>query len=163
GSDPVYPSTQMLNSEIQIITSRELLERLYKELPFPDKGFFTAQGVPDATPLKGSSLIEISLTSSNPEWTVKAVNRAAELYEEQHLKVHKTHGIEEFYAEQEKKLRTELLDAEAALKDFQEKEKIVDATQEVNADLGALAAFQKNLKETDSSIRETEQKIAVLD
>ena len=46
---------------------------------------------------------------------------------------------------------------------FQEKEKIIDAPQEVNADLGALASFERNLKETDSSIRETEQKIAILD
>src|SRR5215831_446882 len=162
-SNPVTPSQDVLNSEIQIIKSRELRERLNKELPFPDKGFFAAQGGLDATPVKFSSLIEISLASSNPEWTVQAVNRAAELYTEQHVKVHKTQGIEEFYDEQEKKLRSELLKAEAVLKDFQEKEKIVDAQQEVNADLGALAAFERTLKETDSSIRETDQKIALLD
>src|SRR5262249_49438566 len=33
GSDPVAPSMDMLNSEIQIIKSRELRNRLYKELP----------------------------------------------------------------------------------------------------------------------------------
>jgi uncharacterized protein involved in exopolysaccharide biosynthesis len=163
GSDSLAPSMEMLNSEIQIIKSRELRERLNKELPFPDTGFFAARGGLQATPLKGSSLIEISLTSSNPDWTVQAVNRAAELYEEQHLKVHKTQGIEEFYDEQEKKLRGEMFNAEAALKDFQEKEKIIDAPQQVNADLGALASFEKSLKETDSSIRETEQRIVVLD
>src|SRR5207302_8798675 len=65
--------------------------------------------------------------------------------------------------EQEKKLRTELAKAEDDLKQFQEKEKIIDAPLEVNADLGALAAFDKTLKETDSSIRETEQRITVLD
>jgi polysaccharide biosynthesis protein PslE len=163
GSDPLAPSMEMLNSEIQIIKSRELRERLNKELPFPDTGFFAARGGLQATPLKGSSLIEISLTSSNPDWTVQAVNRAAELYEEQHLKVHKTQGIEEFYDEQEKKLRGEMFNAEAALKDFQEKEKIIDAPQQVNADLGALASFERSLKETDSLIRETEQRIVVLD
>src|SRR5262245_8886925 len=40
GSDPVYPSVEVLNSEIQIIRSRELREQLYKELPFPDKGYY---------------------------------------------------------------------------------------------------------------------------
>ena len=163
GSDPVSLSTEMLNSEIQIIRSRELQERLYKELPFPDKGFYAVSGGLDATPIKFSSIIEISLTSSNPKWTVQAVNRGAELYTEQHVKVHKTQGIEEFYEEQEKKLRSELLKAEVVLKDFQEKEKIIDAPQQVNADLGALGSFEKSLKETDSSIRETEQRIVVLD
>jgi uncharacterized protein involved in exopolysaccharide biosynthesis len=56
-----------------------------------------------------------------------------------------------------------LLKAEEILKTFQEKEKIVDAPEEVKADLGALASFEKGLKETDSLIRETEQKITVLD
>jgi uncharacterized protein involved in exopolysaccharide biosynthesis len=91
------------------------------------------------------------------------VNRAAELYLEQQIKVRKTQGIGEFYDEQEKKLRAELIKAEEDLKGFQQKEKIIDATQEVTADLSALAAFEKNLKDTDSLIRETEQRIAVLD
>jgi uncharacterized protein involved in exopolysaccharide biosynthesis len=162
GFDPAGPSID-LNSEIQIIKSRELRERLNKELPFPDKGFFAARGGLDATSIKGSNIIEISLTSSNPKWTVQAVNRAAELYEEEHVKVHKTQGIERFYDEQEKKLRSELVTAEGALKDFQEKEKIIDAPLQINADLGALAAFERSSRETDSSIRETEQRIAVLD
>src|SRR4029077_18813050 len=85
------------------------------------------------------------------------------LYEEQHLKVHRTQGLEQFYDEQEKKLLGELLSSETALKDFQEKEKIVDAPQEFNADLQASVALERNLKDTDSSIRETEQRIAVLD
>jgi hypothetical protein len=55
------------------------------------------------------------------------VNRAAELYLEQTVKVHKTQGIEEFYDEQEKKLQMELIKAEMVLKEYQEKEKIVDA------------------------------------
>src|SRR5262249_46954620 len=53
--------------------------------------------------------------------------------------------------------------AEETLKAFQVKEKIIDAPEEVKADLTALASFERNLKETDSSIRETEQRIATLD
>src|SRR4029077_16060085 len=60
-ADPVNPTTEMLNSEIQIIQSRELHGRLYKELPFPDKGFFAVSSGLTATPMKFSSIIEISL------------------------------------------------------------------------------------------------------
>jgi uncharacterized protein involved in exopolysaccharide biosynthesis len=56
-----------------------------------------------------------------------------------------------------------LIAAEEALKSFHAKEKIIDAPQELTADLTALASFEKSLKDTDSSIRELEQKIAVLD
>jgi uncharacterized protein involved in exopolysaccharide biosynthesis len=117
-----------------------------------------------ATPDKKSTVIDISITSRyQQDWTAKAVNRAAELYLEEHLKVHKTPGIGEFYDQQEKKLRLQVTQAEEALQAFQEKEKIIDAPAEITADLGAWAIFDKSLKQTESEIRETEQRIAVLD
>jgi len=180
GSTGIYLTPEIINTEIQIIKSPELAERLAKDVPFPRKA--TGQtprvlteaeikrdadrlsGLLQARPVRASNLIEISLAGPyDQEWTAQAVNRAAELYLEQHLKVHKTPGVEQFYDEQEKKLGTELTKAEDALKEFQEKEKIIDAPLEVNADLGALAAFDKTLKETASSIRETEQRITILD
>ena len=171
------PSPDMIATEIQIIKSPELAERLAADIPFPDdtngKNRSEAQirgdagrirGLIAATPVRGANLIQISVTSLyKPEWIVSVVNRAAELYLEQQIKVRKTQGIGEFYDEQEKKLRAELLKAEETLKEFQQKERIIDAPQEVTADLAALASFERNLKETDSSIRETEQKIATLD
>ena len=173
----VAPSPEMINTEIQIIKSPELAERLAADIPFPDdtngknrseaeirRDAGRIRGLITATPVRATNLIQISVTSPyKPEWIVSVVNRAAELYLEQQIKVRKTQGIGEFYDEQEKKLRAELLKAEEALKAFQQKEKIIDAPQEVNADLAALASFERNLKETDSSIRETEQKITTLD
>ena len=171
------PSPEMINTEIQIIKSPELAERLAADIPFPDdtngknrseaeirRDARRIRGLITATPMRATNLIQISVTSPyKPEWIASVVNRAAELYLEQQIKVRKTQGIGEFYDEQEKKLRGELLKAEEALKAFQQKEKIIDAPQEVNADLAALASFERNLKETDSSIRETEQKITTLD
>ena len=176
----MLPSPEMLNTEVQIIKSPQVAERLVKDVPFPyrvngktppnlseraivqDGRLMKAMLI--ATPGKNSNVIEISLTSDYAQdWTAQAVNRAAELYLEEHVKVHRTQGVEQFYDEQEKKLLDQLTKAEDALKDFQQKENIIDAPQEVNADLGALASFQKTLNETNSLIRETEQKVAVLD
>jgi uncharacterized protein involved in exopolysaccharide biosynthesis len=176
----MLPSPEVINTEVQIIKSQQLAERLAKDVPFPDRANGTTppvlteadikqdgrrmRGYLVASPVKNSNLIDISVTGVFPqEWIAQAANRAAELYLEEHLKVHKTPGVEEFYSEQEKKLRLELASAEDALKEFQHREKIIDATQEINADLGALALFDKNLKETDSLIRETEQRISMLD
>ncbi|MGE5302905.1 MAG: GumC family protein [Alphaproteobacteria bacterium] len=176
----VEPSPEIINTEMQIIKSPELADRLVKDVPFPDtmrgktprtlteteivqegrrmRGYIVPQ------PVRNSSLIEITVASAYPqEWTARVANRAAELYLEEHVKVHKTQGVQAFYDEQEKKLLNELSQAEDALKEFQQKENIIDAPQEVNADLKALATFDQNLKETDSAIRETEQKIAVLE
>jgi uncharacterized protein involved in exopolysaccharide biosynthesis len=176
GSISMSPSPEVINTEIQIIKSPELAARLAREIPFPDDSSDRKRGEADiesdgrrirgylrAAPVRNSNLIQITVTSPyQQEWAVNVVNRAADLYLEHHVKVHKTPGVGEFYDEQEKKLLAELLKAEDALKNFQTKEKIIDAAQEVSADLGALASFERTLKETDSAIRETEQKITVL-
>jgi uncharacterized protein involved in exopolysaccharide biosynthesis len=141
---------QAINDEIQIIKSEEFQQRLAREVPPTNKA---ASSELMATPIKQASLIEISLTSPHPEWAISAVNRAAKLYLEEHLKVHKTKGVEEFYDEQEKRLQTELTKAEGVLSEFQENEKIVDTSIEVPSGLQSLASFEKNLKETDSTIR----------
>lgn len=165
GSVGMFPTPEVLNSEIQVIKSRGLAEQLAKEVPFPDKGSLST-GSPfgiTATPVRFTSIIEMSLVSTNPEWAMRAINRAAELYQTEHVKVHKTQGVEKFYDEQEKKLVDQLNQAAEALKRFQQEENIVDAPREVEANLSGLASFQRALNETNSSIRETQQKIAVLD
>src|SRR5882724_2134511 len=169
----VTVSSEMINTEIQIITSPELAERLVADMDRASgrnrseaeirRDARGIRGLLGAVPVRGTNVVKISVTSPQPEWSVSVVNRAAELYLEQQLKVRRPQGIEEFYDEQEKKIRAGLLEAEEALKAFQQKEKIIDAPQEVLADLGALQSFERNLKETDSLIRETEQKIAMLD
>ena len=171
------PTPEMINTEIQIIQSPELAERLAAEIPFPDnpngKNRSEAQirgdagqirGLIAAKPVRAANLIQISvITDYDPEWAATVVNRAAELYLEQQIKVRKTQGVEEFYDEQEKRLRASLLKAEEELRAFQEREKIIDAPEEVKADLLALASFERSLKETDSLIRETEEKIPTLE
>ena len=161
----VAPSTEVLNSEMQIIKSREVLGQLFKELPFPDKGWRDS-GSPfaiEVMPIKATSIIQIGLASTNPEWAAKVVNRAAELYQEQQIKLRKTQGIEKFYDEQEQRLTTDLLKAEQGLKAFQQREGIVDAAKEVDQSLTGLAGAEKSLNETDSLIRETERRIALLE
>jgi uncharacterized protein involved in exopolysaccharide biosynthesis len=159
----VAPSPDVLNSEIQIIKSQELRRQLAKEFPFPDKSILSYRGPLDAQPVKASSIIQIRLESTNPEWAALAVNRAAELYQEQSVKVRRTQGIEKFYDEQDRRLRADLLKAEQELKEFQQREGTVDATKEVDASLGGLAVVEKSLKETESLIRETEKRITVLE
>ena len=159
----VAPTPDVLNSEIQIIKGREVAQQLYTELPFPDKGFFSERGGLAANPLKGTSIIAISLTSTNPQWAARAVNRAAELYQDYSVKMRKTQGVEQFYDEQDRRLRTDLLKAEQDFKDFQQREGIVDASKEIDSSLIGLAAAERSLKETESQLRETERKISVLD
>src|SRR5215831_13179600 len=173
----MYLGPDVINTELQIIKSPELAERLAADIPFPDdpngknrseaeirRDAGRIRGLITATPIRATNLIQISVTSpKEPAWIVSVVNRTAELYLEQQIKVRKTQGVEAFYDEQEKRLRAMLLKAEEELKAFQQKEKIIDAPQEVNADLAALASFEKSLKETDSLIRETEQRIPTLE
>ena len=105
------PSPEVINTEMQIIRSPELAERLVKDVPFPDESRGRAltkeeineesermRGYIKPTPVRNSSLIEINVASAYPqEGTARVANRAAELYLEEHVKVHKTQGVQTFY------------------------------------------------------------------
>jgi len=174
----VNPSPETLNSEIQIIRSREVMERVIKELPFPDGNHGTAQaakneidirtagsrlrGKVKATPVRLSNLIQIRLESPDPEWAVNVVNKVADYYLDQHLKVHKTPGVEEFYDEQERKLRLELTKAETTIEEFQKREGVIDVEKELSSTLQRLANAETNLQNTESSLRETTEKLHIL-
>src|SRR5215475_5357446 len=84
GSGAMYPSPEVINTELQIIKSPELAERLAAEIPFPydpngknrseveirrDAG--RIRGLLTPTPVRGSNLIQISVTSpEEPAWIV---------------------------------------------------------------------------------------------
>src|SRR5262245_40192758 len=106
-------SPEAINTEIQIIKSPELAERLAADMDRASgrnrseaeirRDARGIRGLLTVTPVQKTNLIQISITSPyNPEWVVSVVNRAAELYLVQQLKVRKPQGIEEFYDEQEK-------------------------------------------------------------
>ena len=179
GQLSVSPSPESINNEIEIVKSRELLERLVQDVPLHAEENGTGhapQGEPNTKvdaariwarlnvgPVRASNIIQISLASPNPQWAARVVNRAAELHQDQHLEVHKTRGIAEFYDQQEKTLRTELEKAETALKEFQGRENVVDAEKELGATLSRLESFETTLKNTESSIREANEKIRILE
>lgn len=177
----VTPSPTAINTEIQIIKSLELVERLVKDVP-PAEELEEANGHAanqasvnptilakrfrgrlNVTPVRATNLIEITSTSTNPKWAAKFVNRAAELYLEQSVKVHRATGVQEFYDEQEKKLQIELGNAETALKAFQERENIVDAEKQVGSTLIRMESFETTLRTTESAIREANEKIRMLE
>ena len=184
GQLSVSPSPENINNEIEIVKSRELLERLVQDVPLHQERSGNNQngnsqvqpGEPDTKvdaariggrlkviPLRISNIIQIRLTSTNPEWAVQVVNRAAELHQAQHVEVHKTRGIAEFYDQQEKTLQTELAKAETALKEFQVRENVVDAERELGSTLGRAESFETTLKTTESSIREASERIRILE
>jgi uncharacterized protein involved in exopolysaccharide biosynthesis len=150
-------STETINAEIQIIQSAELRKRLAKEMGRRSLAPLKA------VPIKGSRLIGINFESSDPKFAVQAVNKAAELYLEQHLETHKIQGVEEFYDEQDKKLQMELTKAEAVLEEYEEREKIVDPEHQLTSNLARLAVFETTLRNTESSIRESNEKIRALE
>lgn len=175
----IHPSPETINSEMRIIRSREVMERVIKELPFPDGNHGAAhaagndidirregsrlRGKVKVNPIRLTNLIQIRLESPHPEWAVNVVNKVAEYYLDQHLKVHQTQGVEKFYDEQERALKVELSKSEAALAEFQKSEGVVDVQKELDATLARLARAETSLQETESSVRETEERVRILE
>jgi len=177
------PSPAMINTEIQIMTSREIRRKLIKEVPFTagnkgntlkningadgeDKESIAQTrkviGSLNAKPMRNSNIIRLTAKGLNPEYVARVVNKAAELYMEHRLTIYKTKGVQEFYDEQENRLQTELIKAETALKEYQKKENIVDIGKEISSYLAAQAASERNLNTTESTIQETKERIRIL-
>jgi uncharacterized protein involved in exopolysaccharide biosynthesis len=154
------------------------MERVIRELPFPNGNQGTAQaakneidirraglrlrGKTKVTPLRSTNLLQISLESPDPQWAVNVVNKVADYYLDQHLKVHKTPGVEEFYDEQERELRLGLTETETTLEEFQKREGVIDVEKELSSTLRRLANAETNLQNTESSVRETTEKVHIL-
>jgi uncharacterized protein involved in exopolysaccharide biosynthesis len=185
---PAAVSETDLNSEIELMKSQDLLERvvaicglqkptgrsrlgtwlhLSNEANRSHDALTTAvrdlQGSMDMGVLPKTSLISVSYEDSDPQRAAHVLDVFANSYMEKHLAVHRPAGTLAFFREQSKQYGEGLKAAEARLSDFSQKEGTVSPAQRKSSTLQKLSEFQGNLKETQAGISETEQRIRTLE
>jgi len=166
-----------INSEIELLTSKDLLEQVVKECglaqPAPS---LLSRAIPTEdvriekavnqlakdltiTPVKKANFIALSYSSSSPELSAKVLSKVGELYLEKHLKLHRPPGTYEFFktraAEYEKQLRT----AEARLSAFQQEKNLVVLSQQKDLSLLKTADAKSKMLEAEAMISETSNRI----
>jgi uncharacterized protein involved in exopolysaccharide biosynthesis len=113
--------------------------------------------------LAKTSLISITYEDSDPSRAAQVLNTLVNLYMEKHLAVHRPTGTLGFFREQTKQYQEGLKTAESRLVDFSKKQNVVSPEQQKVATLQKLSEFQADLKQTQSSVAETEERIRSLE
>ena len=132
-----YTLNPQVNSEIELLKSRSLAEKvlktlgpenIYKNMEYKD-AVLNFQKSLSVEGIKKSDVIEVSFKHKDSEMTAKIVNTLANAYLDEHLLVHKNPQSYNFFEDQSQVLKTKLEQSEAALETFK-KQNAVTAMDE---------------------------------
>lgn len=178
-SPPSNISETELYSEVELLKSRDLLERVVLDTglhrdpgqaavsPLAKGGVQRAvrllRANLDIEPIRKTTLINVAYRARDPQLAARVLDRLATLYFEKHLAVHRPVGAHEFFTEQAARLQQELRAAETRLRAFTEDEQVVSAAEEKANTLKLLSAFESTLEAAESSLAETTRRLRSID
>ncbi len=172
---PVAASTEMINSEMEILKSQELMRQAIGRMKaagtpiFGDDTTLTEpqqiaalQGMIVVAPSPQSNVIGIDLFAKNPEKGRAILNAITDAYLARHAQLHGSNGAAEFFESQKQTLRQRVADAEARLGDFVDREGLVMPEDQIRAVLKDAARGSDAVSLQVSKIRGLEQRINIL-
>lgn len=173
-----------LNSEVQLITSRDLLEKVVVACQLDSKGLplwsrALLRNAPqearvskavrqlekdlDVEPVRKSNLIEVTYTSSDPQLAAQVLRKLSEFYLEKHLAVHRPAGALEFFQKQTEQYRQRLSESQVRLAEFSKQQGTIAAQMERDNALQKVNDFETSLRQTMSAIAEARNRIRTLE
>lgn len=161
---------QDLNSEVEILKSRDLLEKVAVEsgLVSGDRvGMFYAtrdlQKKLNVEPLKKTKLIKVTYRSNSRYQAAKVLQTLTDLYLQKHLDVHRPPGALDFFKARTQEYRKGLTAAEQRLAQFGNQNGVASAQLEKEITVHKLNDFESELRQTRAAITESEQRIRALE
>ena len=175
-----------VNSEVHIIRSRELLERVAQrvasgngaggrngrgangkavandELAGDEKLGQQAMRLGEnlmVTPIKNSNVIQIDYRSNDPKKAAFTVNRVMEEYLSVHAEIHGNRQLTRFYEDQRASLNENLNRAEQSLQEFSVREGVVDPKSEIETSVRFIAETEATLRALSADVSGSEEKI----
>jgi uncharacterized protein involved in exopolysaccharide biosynthesis len=179
---------EQINSEIEIIKGRSLLEQVLQalgptkvyegledegtgilsrflgksQLSPVDRAVLLLEKNLDVEAIKKSNVIEISFDHKDPRMAAAVVNKLVSLYLDRHLDVHKTPRSYAFFQEQSKILENKLKQAEGQLEAFKKQHNVSSLSEQRTLLLTHQSALRASLNQTLSSQAETENRVSQL-
>ena len=163
-SSRTFSLEEMVNSEVEILRSRQLarevvdelgVENLYPDLSYSDAGREAVTAIAtvrlqehvDVSPVLESSIIRVTLQHSDAELAADALNLLVEKYKDLHLKIHGDSSAE-FLRSQLDRTRKTLADAESALRSFKGDHKIYEITEQERSLISHRSQLQTEIRTT---------------
>ena len=174
-----------INSEIELLTSKDLLSQVVsecgldreppsllqrlglKETPQTDaarveQGAERLAKVLVITPVKKANIIEITYSSSSPKTAAAVLRKLSDLYLDKRMRLHRPAGTYEFFKVQAEDYERQLRAAEQKLSTFQQSMNVVSLTQQKDITVLKMTDGKSKLLETEAFLQEVNQRIARL-
>jgi uncharacterized protein involved in exopolysaccharide biosynthesis len=169
-------NTEVINTEAEIVKSRDVLARAVDRLKIkPQAGTSIDEMIDNlrlaltVQPTPASNVLTISYLGRDPERAKNMVNAITDEYLDHHNEVYRNEGVHTFYTEQIAILEKEMKEAQQRLKKYLADNGIVDVDQEIQllnqdvqeqakgikAHLAKLAGTKSKLVEVQSQLEKT--------
>ncbi len=171
-----------MNTEVQLITSRDLLEQavvacglikppglLARILRKTQPELRLARATDElerrltVEPIKKSDIIEVTYRESSPTLSRQVLAKLAELYMSKHTAVHREPGTADFFGKQADLYKEAIARTQEKLQQFGQKQGTVAAHTERDIAVQKANEFEASLRQTNSSIDEARQRISMLE
>ena len=184
-------SEEDLNSEVELIKSRDLLERVVVAcgLSFENKSGWgqwmeraensvrgtpvtpetqLAKAVQDLAerlvvdPMKKTTLIRVAYSARDPKLAALVLQTLATMYQEKHASVHRPPGTFRFFDQETQRYREDLAGAEAALTDFDSRQGIVEVAAQKRLVLEQLSQFEAGWQQAQANAYQAKERAKAL-
>jgi len=176
GEDPVgAPNENILNSEVEILTSSDLALQVAETIG-PDR-LLTGTGEKvtidnaavsirrsmEVSAVKGTNILSVAYKNKDPKLAVEVLEQIIKRYLEKHLEVHRSVGAYDFVTREANQLRAELKQTEDELKQLKEKNGVTSITESVSATAAELAKAQTDMDQTQSELATQRVRLAEIE
>ena len=192
-TNPGDVTEEELNSEVELLKSRDLLEKVVVSYNLQDShsshfwdrlfptiaagengnGQDNEKKISQAVlglenslhvdPLKKTDLIQVTYDSPDPQMASSVLNTLGNFYLEKTVEVHRPPGAFEFFQEESQHYDQELQTAEAQLAKFDHDKGVADPQLEKQIALQKLSEFEATFNSTRIAINETEKRTGVVE
>lgn len=166
-------SEEDINSEVEILKSEDLLEKVVVDCGLQSKNGDNQLAVREATIKLGKDLriearrksyiIAATYSSTDPQLAARVLNTLGNLYLEKHVAVHRPNDAFGFFDRETELYRQRLEDAEKRLAAFNESAEVVTAQSEKDSSVPKLAEFELSLRQTQAAIPRAEEHVRSLE
>jgi len=177
--ETIQLNESLVNSEVHVIKSRDLLDNVVRSLAMAGDAtevlpVLSKNAIPFGqqviamstnlliTPIKASNVIQIDYKASDPSYATRVVNRVVDEYLAYHAEVHGAKGLPRFYDEQQRLLETRLNKAEERLGAFALEQGVASPKDEILATVRAVGELSSALRELNTSVAGTEERVRAI-
>jgi len=174
-----------INSEIELLTSKDLLTSVVRESGLAERGPTLLQRIGlkekpmteagrvefasdrlaselQVNPVKKANIVEINYSSSSPQLAATVLQKLQDLYLDKHLKLHRLPGTYEFFKAQAEQYEHQLRQAEQQFSQFQQSNNVVSLAQQKEMAVQKTAEARSKLQETQAFLKEVTERMSLL-